>query len=162
MTHHALAALWVGFLTATAAATLMFAIVMVGVSVSENDPSEAGLGYVVGAIGVLIWTALSMLAGRAAFRASRNRRGLLSVLPAVCSAAWCAAAGIALPWSLDLLNQLFTTWPSSYGALWGVLATCVMTAGAIPIALVLLAAHLAGRLVRWRGSSNRDRSNGST
>lgn len=137
-----------------AAFALMLAVVMIGVSVSETDASEAGIGYVVGSVGVLIWALLSAFAGRVLFRASRIRRGILAALPVAISFVWCAAAGAALPWSSRVLDLLFASWPNSWGALWGAVATSIMTAGTIPVALVLLLVHVGLRLARWTAALN--------
>lgn len=154
--NHLLVGTRAGFLTATAAFVLMFAAAMLSLSTSETDTSEAGIGYVMAAVGVLIWAMLSAIAGRALFRASRVRRGILAALPVAISFVWCAAAGAALPWSSSVLNLLFASWPNSWGALWGAVATSIMTAGTIPVALVLLVAHVGLRLARWTAASSRN------
>jgi hypothetical protein len=153
-TDHLRVGTWVGSLTAMAAFALMLAVVTIGVSVIETDTLEAGIGYVVGAVGVLIWAALSAFAGRALVRASRNRRGILAALPAAISVVWCAVAGVASPWSSSVLDLLFASWPSSWGALWGAVSTGVMTAGTIPVALVLLVVHFGLRLAGWTAASS--------
>lgn len=140
-----------GAVTAIAALVLMFGVFMFALGASDPDRNEGVAGYILGAIGVLAWVPLAVVAGRMLVRADAGRRGTLGFLPALVTVALCGlAATLLVSGSTEFLAPFGDAWPASLGFLWSIVVVSFTSAGTIPVAFALLITNLVLRIVRRR------------
>lgn len=138
-------------MTAIAALALMLGVFMIALGATDPDPSEGVFGYILGAIGIAAWIPLVIVAGRMLITGTPGQRWVWGILPALVSAAWCGlAAGLLMGGLAGLFVPLGSVWPSALAPLWSITVVSVLTAGTIPVALVLLVATIVLRLARAR------------
>ena len=137
----------------------MFGVFMFALGASDPDPNEAVAGYVLGAIGVLVWVGVAAVAARVLAGRAAGRRRSLGALPALVSLAWCGLAAALLSGWTDLLTSIGSIWPASLDFLWLVVVVSFLSAGTIPVAFTLLILNIVLRWVRGRHGSNPSQRN---
>ncbi|MFG6443796.1 hypothetical protein ACFXQA_00825 [Microbacterium sp. P07] len=131
----------------------MLGVFMIALGASDQDPAEGAFGWVLGAAGVGVWLMLAAVAGRIAFNGGPRRRWLVA-LPALLSAAWSGLAVLMFGHAMDLVFQLSGIWATWSAPLVTLALLSLTTAGAVPIALMLLVGNVLLRLLRSRRSAS--------
>ncbi|WP_341578891.1 hypothetical protein [Microbacterium schleiferi] len=135
---------WTGAGAATAAAALahMFAVVGFLLSIPAADNvGEEGAGVMIGAACLVVALAIALPTGWVLAR-KVGRSKWLRALPLAVSVAWTLLAGLLLPFGVAALAA------ARLGALSQFVTYSVLTAGALPIGIVLLVTYLVLLVVR--------------
>ncbi|QCQ15841.1 hypothetical protein [Microbacterium sp. RG1] len=131
-----------GAATAAAALAHMFAVVGFLLSIPAADNvGEDSTGEMIGAACIVVAPAIALPTGWVLAR-KVWRSKWLRALPLAVSVAWTLLAGLLLPFGVAALAA------ASLGALSQLVTHSVLTAGALPIGIVLLVAYLVLLVVR--------------